>query len=228
MSECTYRMEAELGASRKPTLSRYEERIDECFLTLGAGSDWRSVSTDSNDRGPCSQISAGGHPENSSGVLLRVFLGEKFFDGLKSGSRWQEFDSIVRHLIAPSGSRCCEAINHPQDRTFQRHVLGMAVHRWKVGKYRRLWHSTHTPGHRNRRGRTTVSTQPSGGNALNWSLLHWRQWTDKKCIIGGLRPVPESATFQCELIVLPVAVALASAGVSSEGSHPVKPLMHAR
>jgi hypothetical protein len=62
-------------------------------------------------------------------------------------------------------------------------VLGMAVHRWKVGKYRRLWHSTHTPGHRNRRGRTTVSTQPSGGNALNWSLLHWRQWTEKKCMI---------------------------------------------
>src|SRR5450759_1006487 len=39
------------------------------------------------------------------------------------------------------------------------------------------------PGHRKRRGRTTLSNHPSGGAVLNWSPLHTRQWADNKCIL---------------------------------------------
>jgi len=43
-----------------------------------------------------------------------------------------------------------------------------------------------------------------------------------------LRPTLESPTFQGELVILAVVIALASAGVSREGSQPTKPLTQAR
>src|ERR1039458_2221573 len=50
------------------------------------------------------------------------------------------------------------------------------------------------PGHRKRRGRTTLSNHPSGGAVLNWSPLHTRQWADNKCILRfvALFSIPNS------------------------------------
>ena len=53
------------------------------------------------------------------------------------------------------------------DAKLHRHVLGSAVHLWKVGRYRRLKQVVHRPGHRKSRGRIMRSTQVSGGSALN-------------------------------------------------------------
>lgn len=64
-----------------------------------------------------------------------------------------------------------------------RHELGNAVHRWNVGRYRRLKQVIHRPGQRKRRGRMMRSTQVSGGSALNWSPLQTRHWADKNRMI---------------------------------------------
>jgi hypothetical protein len=42
----------------------------------------------------------------------------------------------------------------------------------------RLWHTMQRPEHKKRRGRTTVSTQVSGGVARNSAPLHTRQRAD--------------------------------------------------
>ena len=77
----------------------------------------------------------------------------------------------------------------------QRHELGTAVHRWKVGRYLRLKQVIHRPGQRKRRGRMMRSTQVSGGSALNWSPLQTRHWTDKKRMVrsAGLSKHPSAA-----------------------------------
>jgi hypothetical protein len=84
--------------------SRYEVRIYECLQTLRAGSDWGSVSADSDDRDPCSQIAVLGHAKNSPGVLLRFFLSTEPLGWPKNELCWKEFDPIIRHVIVLSVS----------------------------------------------------------------------------------------------------------------------------
>jgi hypothetical protein len=94
----------------------------------------------------------------------------------------------------------------------------------------------------------TLSTQPPAGKALNWSLLHTRQWADMKFISLDvtLSPTIETApeylavttetkynlptpgTPHRAIVLLPELVASVSADGMPERSHPAKPLKHAR
>ena len=134
-------------------------------------------------------------------------------------------NELPPHSRQPRSCSVCSVANYPIGRQYSRaphrHELGTAVHRWNVGKYRRLWHTMHRPAHRKSRGRTTRSTQLSGGAILNWSPLHTRQCADNKCILGFVTLFSitnSSSTSHREVEFLP-AIALASAGVSRNGSH---------
>jgi hypothetical protein len=48
----------------------------------------------------------------------------------------------------------------------------------------------------------TVSTHPSGGKALNWSLLHTRQWADKKFISEEALIAMGQVALTSELIIV--------------------------
>jgi hypothetical protein len=104
-------------------------------------------------------------------MFLCLIYSNKLLGWPQIGPGCEKLDPVVGHGIFLSAAYGA-----------QRHEFGTAVHRWKVGKYRRLWHTMQVPGHRKRRGSTTFSIQPSGGKARNWSPLHTRQWADNKFI----------------------------------------------